>query len=100
MKNKSIVSLVCAMLGFASVGADLSVANTYTYDNPYRLTANTECDELRLAAGAVLDLNGYNLIVKAGSWSNAALITNSVDGTTAHIFSATRPIPIRPLRRR
>ena len=30
MKNKSIVSLVCAMLGFASVGADLSVANTYT----------------------------------------------------------------------
>ena len=85
MKTRSVVSLASALLGFASVGADLSVANTYTYDNPYRLTANTECDELRLAAGAVLDLNGYNLIVKAGSWSDAALITNSVDGTTAHI---------------
>ncbi len=85
MKAKTLASLLCSLLGVAAFGADLSVANTYTYDNPYKLTANTECDELRLAAGAVLDLNGYNLIVKAGSWSDAALITNSVDGTTAHI---------------
>ena len=85
MKAKTLASLLCSLLGVAAFGADLSVANTSTYDNPYKLTANTECDELRLAAGAVLDLNGYNLIVKAGSWSDAALITNSVDGTTAHI---------------
>ena len=30
MKTKSIVLTLCAMLGIASVGADLSVANTYT----------------------------------------------------------------------
>lgn len=85
MKTKSFVLTLCALLGFASVGADLSVANTYTYDNPYKLTANTECDALKLAEGAVLDLNGYDLTVKAGSDDKAALITNSVDGTTAHI---------------
>ena len=85
MKAKTLASLLCSLLGVAAFGADLSVANTSTYDNPYKLTANTECDELQLAEGAVLDLNGYDLTVKAGSWSDAALITNSVDGTTARI---------------
>lgn len=65
--------------------ADLSVANTYTYANPYKLTADTECGELKLAEGAVLDLNGHNLTITAGSYSEAALVTNSVDGTTAKI---------------
>ncbi len=90
MKAKTLVSFLCSLLGVAAFGADLSVANTYTYDNPYKLTANTTCDALKLAEGAVLDLNGYDLTVTAGSDSKAALVTNSVDGTTAHIsFSPT-----------
>ena len=80
-----LAALGAALAVSALHAADLSVPNTYTHSSPYKLTGDTTCDALKLAEGAALDLNGHNLTITAGSESNAALVTNSVDGTTAKI---------------
>lgn len=87
MKIKTIVSLFCAMLGFAasrSVMAASEKDDSFTVSGEVTLTESKTVGYLDIKSGATLDLNGYDLTVEHGSETVSATIKNS-SATLSHI---------------
>lgn len=83
MKIRSIVSLACAAIALSAMTAS-EKNDSFTVNRNVTLTESKTVGYLNIAAGAWLDLNGYDLTILHGSETKSAVITYSSE-TLSHI---------------